>query len=39
MFEKILFALAALATIAGFVLEIWHEVKSNSQKDNEGRKE
>lgn len=39
MFEKILFALAALATIAGFALEAWREVKSNSQKDNEGRKE
>ena len=39
MFEKILFALAAIATIASFVFEVWREFKSNPQKDNEGRKQ
>lgn len=38
MFEKILFALAAIATIAGFVLEVWREMKSNSRSDDEGSK-
>ncbi len=28
MIEKVLFILAAVATIAGFVLEVWRECKS-----------
>lgn len=39
MFEEILFAAAAVATIAGFLLEVWREMKSSSRKDGEGRKE
>lgn len=39
MFEHILFAAAAVATIAGFVLEVWREMKSTSPKDDEGRKQ
>lgn len=38
MFERILFAAAAVATIAGFVLEVWREMKSNVLTDDEGRK-
>ena len=38
MFERVLFALAAIATIAGFALEVWREMKSNSQSDDEGNK-
>lgn len=35
--ESILFAAAAVATIAGFVLEVWREMKS-TRTDDEGRK-
>lgn len=38
MFEGILFAAAAVATIAGFILEVWREMKSNALTDDEGRK-
>ena len=38
MFESTLFAAAAVATIAGFILEVWREMKSKVQKDDEGRK-
>lgn len=40
MLERILFALAAVATIAGFVLEVWREMKSRSERtDDEGNNE
>lgn len=39
MFENVLFAAAAVATIAGFILEVWREMKSSKQEDGEGRKE
>ncbi|MEY8460397.1 hypothetical protein AALA69_04625 [Eggerthellaceae bacterium 24-137] len=39
MFESVLFAAAAVATIAGFLLEVWREMKSSVQEDDEGRKE
>lgn len=35
--ESILFAAAAVATIAGFILEVWQEMKS-TRTDDEGRK-
>ena len=38
MFERILCAVAAVATIAGFVLEVWRELKSNAREDDKGRK-
>ena len=38
MFERILCAAAAVATIAGFVLEVWRELKSNAREDDKGRK-
>lgn len=38
MFERILCAAAAVATIAGFILEVWREMKSNVLTDDEGRK-
>ena len=38
MFERILCATAAVATIAGFILEVWREMKSNVLTDDEGRK-
>lgn len=38
MFERILCAAAAVATIAGFVLEVWREMKSNAREDDKGRK-
>ena len=37
MFENVLFAAAAVATIAGFILEVWREMKSSKQEDGEGR--
>ncbi|MCR2028134.1 MULTISPECIES: hypothetical protein [Adlercreutzia] len=37
MFEQVLFAAAAAATIAGFLLEVWRETKSIVQEDDEGR--
>ncbi len=37
MFEKILSIVAALATVAGFILEIWREWKSRA--DDEGEKQ
>lgn len=36
MFENVLFA-AAVATIAGFILEVWREMESSKQEDGEGR--
>ena len=36
MFENVLFA-AAVATIAGFILDVWREMKSSKQEDGEGR--
>ncbi len=36
MFEKILFIAAAIATVAGFMLEAWREWKSRA--DNGGGK-
>ena len=39
MFENVLFAAAAVATIAGFILEVWREMKSSEQEDGEGRNE
>ena len=38
MFERILCAAAAVATIAGFVLEAWRELKSNAREDGQGEK-
>ena len=38
MFESTLFAAAAVATIAGFILEVWREMKSKVRKGDEGRK-
>ena len=38
MFERILCAAAAVATIAGFILEVWREMKSNAHEDDKGRK-
>ena len=38
MFERVLFAAAAVATIAGFILEVWREMKSNAREDDKGRK-
>ena len=39
MFELILFSAAAVATIAGFVLEVWREMKkANSRADDERSK-
>lgn len=35
--DHILFAAAAVATIAGFVLEVWREMKPRDT-DDEGRK-
>ncbi|MDO4290958.1 MAG: hypothetical protein Q4C41_07000 [Eggerthellaceae bacterium] len=35
MIEKVLFIAAAIATIAGFVLEVWRECKSRA--DDGGR--
>ena len=35
MFENVLFAAAAVATIAGFILEVWREMKSSKQEDGE----
>lgn len=35
--ESILFAAAAVATIAGFILEVWREMKA-TRTDDEGRK-
>ena len=37
MVENVLFAAAAVATIAGFILEVWREMKSSKQEDGEGR--
>ena len=37
MFEQVLFAAAAAATIAGFLLEVWRETRSIVQEDDEGR--
>ena len=37
MFENVLFAAAAVATIAGVILEVWREMKSSKQEDGEGR--
>lgn len=37
MFENVLFAAAAVATIASFILEVWREMKSSKQEDGEGR--
>ncbi|HAM14402.1 MAG TPA: hypothetical protein DCP91_00760 [Eggerthellaceae bacterium] len=31
------FAAAAVATIAGFALEVWREMKKRMQSDDEGR--
>lgn len=39
MFEEIVFAAAAVATVAGFLLEVWREIKSKSRADDEGKKE
>ena len=39
MFEKILFILAAIATIAGFVLEVWREMKARADDDKEEKQE
>lgn len=39
MFEQVLFAAAAAATIAGFLLEVWRETKSIVQEDDEGEKQ
>lgn len=36
--EQILFAAAAAATIAGFLLEVWREIRPRDT-DDEGRKE
>lgn len=36
MFEKVLFILAAMATIAGFALNVWREWKARAE--DEGRK-
>lgn len=36
MFETILFAAAAVVTIAGFILEVWREMKSIVRKDDGG---
>lgn len=36
MIEKVLFILAAAATVAGFVLEVWRECKSRA--DDEGKR-
>ncbi len=38
MFEEIVFAAAAVATVAGFLLEVWREIKSKSRADDEGKK-
>lgn len=38
MIESILFIAAAVATIAGFVLEVWREMKSRTRADDEGGK-
>ncbi len=38
MFESTLFAAAAVATIAGFILEVWREMKSKVRKGDEERK-
>lgn len=38
MIESILFIAAAVATIAGFVLEVWRETKSRTRADDEGGK-
>ena len=38
MFERILLAAAAVATIAGFLLEAWREIRSKKPTDDEGRK-
>lgn len=37
MVVTILFAAAAVATIAGFILEAWREMKSRSNAEDEGR--
>lgn len=37
MFENVLFAAAAVATIVGFILEVWREMKSSKQEDGKGR--
>lgn len=37
MFENVLFAAAAVATIADVILEVWREMKSSKQEDGEGR--
>lgn len=36
MFETILFAAAAVVTIAGFILEVWREMKTIVRKDDGG---
>ncbi len=38
MFERLLFAAAAVATIAGFLLEVWRVMKSDMHEGDEGRK-
>lgn len=38
MFESTLFAAAAVAIIAGFILEVWREMKSKVRKGDEERK-
>ncbi len=35
MFEKILSIVAAIATVAGFILEIWREWKSRADDEGE----
>lgn len=35
MFEKVLFILAAMATVAGFVLDVWREWKARAEDEGE----
>lgn len=39
MFEEIVLIAAALATVAGFLLEVWREIESKSRADDEGESE
>ena len=38
MIEKVLSILAALATIAGFILEIWREMKARADGSGEKKR-
>ena len=38
MFEEIVFAAAAVATVAGFLLEVWREKNRNRERMTKGKK-